>query len=143
MDMDGTLCDVTGVRHYVEGERKDFYSFHEASRFCPPRPDVTNMVLACINAGMVVVIVTAREERFERATRDFLARNEVPFQALFMRRWGDQRADTEVKREIFTRILEAGFDPVVAIDDRADIAEVWQSLGVPTVYVPQPTSPVT
>ena len=141
VDMDGTLCDVSTIRHYVTGQRKDFRSFHEASRFGPPRPDVERLVHAAVAARMAIVVVTAREVRYERATRDFLVRNSLPFAALFMRRWGDQRPDSQVKREIFADIVAAGFRPVAAIDDREDIAEVWRSFGVPTVLVATPDSP--
>ena len=141
VDMDGTLCDVSAIRHYVTGSRKDFRSFHEASRFCPPRPDVERLVHAAVAARMAIVIVTARDARHERATRDFLVRNRIPFDALFMRPWGDQRPDTQVKREMFAAIVAAGFQPIAAIDDRQDIAEVWRSVGIPTVLVPTHDSP--
>lgn len=140
-DMDGSLCDVEPIRHYVSGDRRDFRAFHEASRFMSPRPIVDAMVRNAHNLGLAVVIVTARDARFERATRDFLVRHGLPFDALFMRPWGDLRRDTEVKRDIYSDILMAGFTPVHAIDDRADIAEVWESFGVPTTLVAEASSP--
>lgn len=141
VDVDGTLCDVTSVRHYVTGESRNFAAFHEASRFCPTRPDVERAVRAAHAAGIAVVIVTARDARFERTTRDFLARNDIPFDALFMRPWGDQRRDTIVKGEIFEAITSAGFRPIAAIDDRQDIAAVWESHGVPTFVVESEDAP--
>lgn len=135
VDMDGTLCDVSSIRHYVEGKSKNFHAFHEASRFCPTHPSVERAVRRVADAGTAVVIVTARDARHEQATRDFLARNHIPFDALFMRPWGDQRRDTVVKNEIFDRIIAAGFDPVIAIDDREDVADVWRSRGVPVFVV--------
>lgn len=141
VDMDGTLADVSSIRHYVTGERKDFRSFHEASRFVPPRRDVEAWVRAAHVAGFGVVIVTARDERFERATRDFLIRNSLHFDALFMRPWGDTRRDTAVKADILARVFESGFRPVFAIDDREDIASVWRSHGIPCHVVPSEDAP--
>lgn len=141
VDMDGTLCDVSSIRHYVTGDRKDFRSFHEASRFCPPRPDVDGWVRAAAGAGIAVVIVTARDERFERATRDFLIRNEFQFDAVFMRPWGDTRRDSAVKNDILQRVFDAGFSPIFAIDDREDIAAVWRSHGIPCHVVPSEDAP--
>ena len=140
-DMDGTLVDVSPVRHYVEGDSRNFRAFHEASRFCPPRPDVLAIMRHPMNAGRAVVIVTARDARFERVTRDWLARNGISFDALFMRPWGDQRRDTEVKNDIHAAIIAAGFEPTLAVDDRADIAAVWESHGIPTILVSQDDSP--
>ena len=141
VDMDGTLCDVEGVRHYVTGEHRDFRSFHEASRFCPTRPEVEDEVRRAHADGLAVIIVTARDARFERTTRDFLARHTIPFDALYMRPYGDQRRDTAVKDEIFDRVVADGFCPVRAIDDRHDVAEVWRSHGLDVLLVGTPTSP--
>lgn len=140
-DLDGTLCDVSSIRHYVTGERRDFRSFHEASRFCPPRPDAAFIVRVAAAMGLAVVIVTARDERFERATRDFLVRHGFDFDALFMRPWGDTRRDTVVKADILARVRAAGFRPVFAVDDREDIASVWRAAGIPTHVVPSDDAP--
>jgi hypothetical protein len=141
VDMDGTLCDVSSVRHYVTGEQRNFRAFHEASRFCPPHPVVERIVRAAHRADVAVVIVTARDARFEGPTLDFLVRHDIPFDALFMRPWGDQRRDTAVKHDIHASVIAAGFRPVFAIDDREDIATVWESHGIPTVLVPSDDAP--
>ena len=141
VDMDGTLCDVDGIRHYVMGDRPDFRSFHEASRFCPTRPEVESEVRRANDEGIAVVIVTARDERYERATRDFLARHRIPHQALYMRPWGDRRRDTVVKTEILGRLIDDGFQPVRAIEDRRDIAEVWAAHGIEVMFVGTEGSP--
>lgn len=141
VDMDGTLCDVSSIRHYVTGDKRDFRSFHEASRFCPPRGDVDAIVRNAPALGLAVVIVTARDERFERATRDFLVRHGFEYAALFMRPWGDTRRDTLVKADILDRVRAAGFTPVFAVDDRQDIAAVWESAGIPTHVVPSDDAP--
>jgi hypothetical protein len=36
VDLDGTLCDVSTILHFVEGDEKDFPAFHTASAECPP-----------------------------------------------------------------------------------------------------------
>ena len=141
VDMDGTLVDVSPVRHYVTGDNRDFRSFHEASRFCPPRDDVMAMLRHPVVASRAVVIVTARDSRFERVTRDWLRNHDVRFDALFMRSWGDTRRDTIVKDEIHQRIVDAGFRPVFAIDDRQDIADVWRSHDIPTHVVDSEGAP--
>ncbi len=35
-DMDGTLCDVSAIRHLVKGDERDFDKFHTESVNCPP-----------------------------------------------------------------------------------------------------------
>ena len=133
-DVDGTLCDVSGVRHYVEGPKKDFTSFHNASLFCPPISHVTAMARAYQRAGLAIIVVTARDARFERVTRDWLYKHRVSYAALHMRPWGDQRRDDDIKREILSNIMRL-YRPVLAIDDREDIIAVWRAAGIPTYKV--------
>lgn len=135
-DMDGTLCDVEPIRHYVTGPRRDFTAFHNASLFC--RPIFPVAVAAreyARDPSIAVIIVTARDERFERPTRDWLTKHGIEFDAIFMRPSGDQRHDTVVKQEIHDRIVVSGYRPRIAFDDRDDIIRVWESNGIATVKV--------
>lgn len=40
VDVDGTLCDVSGIRHYVQSfpKNRNFDKFHRASALCPAIP---------------------------------------------------------------------------------------------------------
>jgi phosphoglycolate phosphatase-like HAD superfamily hydrolase len=140
-DMDGTLCDVEAIRHYVTGTRRNFDAFHRASLFCPPRATIAAAARAYARSDAAVVIVTARDARYERVTRDWLTKHGVPFDALYMRPWGDSRRDTVVKDEILAAILDDGYRPVVAFEDRADVAAVWESHGIRVFYCPTETAP--
>lgn len=132
-DMDGTLVDVSPVRHYVTGKRRNFDAFHRASLFCPPNGPV--LALARSIPPSSRVIVTARDARYETVTRDWLAKYGVRYAALYMRPWGDLRPDHEVKTDIYAKIISDGFEPVHAVDDRADIARVWKSFGIPVTLI--------
>lgn len=41
VDVDGTLCDVSGIRHYVQSvpKTRNFDKFHRASALCPAIPN--------------------------------------------------------------------------------------------------------
>ena len=133
-DMDGTLCDVEPIRHYVTGEHKNFTAFHKASLWCAPNEKAL-MIHRAVLPGVARIIVTARDERFERETRDWLAKHDIAFDVLFMRPWGDTRKDAVVKQEILDRIIADGFNPILAVDDRDDIIAVWQAAGIQTIKV--------
>ena len=45
-DLDGTLCDVSGILHHLEGEERNFAAFHAASADCPPAEAVVDAVRA-------------------------------------------------------------------------------------------------
>lgn len=139
VDVDGTLVDVSGARHYVVGrtreQGKDFHHFHLAALFCPPVERTVRMVQVAHEAGWTILVVTARKRMWERVTRDWLAKHEVKYDRLYMRENADQRKDVEVKRDILARIREE-FDVGFAIDDNPNVIALWESEGIPVERVP-------
>lgn len=138
LDVDGTLCDVTSVRHHVvcPRELKDFDAFHSGSRACPPNQMAIDYAVETVALGMVPVVVTARMERWANLTRDWLAEHmPVEFDGPFHRRDGDMRSDRIVKLEIL-RYLRRHYDIRGAIDDNPDVIALWQSQGIPVTVVP-------
>lgn len=138
VDVDGTLADVSGVRHYVldDPRRKNFEHFHAASSFVPPMPLVAETVRALAACGFAIVVLTSRKERWRHRTRAWLNKWDIPFEALGMRADRDERRDDEVKRDLYEMMRRRGYDPVLAIDDNPVVVALWQSLSVPTVVVP-------
>lgn len=136
VDMDGTLADVSGIRHYVKRSRneKDFDSFHKAALFAPINEMVATFIRQANKAGVAVFIVTARMSKWEKPTRQWLAKHGVVYDALCMRKNKDQRKDVEVKREILA-IIRQTHTPVMAIDDNPSIIELWKSEDIPTVTI--------
>lgn len=133
-DLDGTLVDVSSIRHLVEGEERDFYAFHAASKDCPPRPEVVDAVRAAHAAGRAVLVVTSREFIWRDLTLDWLAQHDVPYDQLVMRIVGDYRPDHVVKAEMLDTLEADGFAVLEAWEDSDDIVELFRSRGV-TVHV--------
>lgn len=138
-DMDGTLTDVSGIRHHVtpspRRQRLDFDAFHRESVDCPPHGWVVDMARDCDAEGIAVVVVTARRARWRHHTAWWLALHRVPSAALFMRHDRDGRPDAVVKRDILGRIRRS-WNPVLAVDDQPAVLAVWESAGIPTIRVP-------
>ena len=139
-DVDGTLCDVRTIRHYVERPadaqrfRANFELFHSASEACPAFPQVIQLISALALDGYVIVIVTAREARWAELTERWLDQHGVRRVALITRRDLDYRPDAVVKAEICAEI-QARYEPRLAIDDRDDILAVWSAASIPTLRV--------
>ena len=134
-DVDGTLCDVRGIRHYVIPPSRDFHRFHVASQFCPPNHDVADRARQAKIEGRVVIVLTARMARYRMLTRRWLNAWDIPFDVLRTRKDGDFRKDAVIKREILAD-LRRGFTIVRAHDDNPAVIEVWQDEGIETVIVP-------
>jgi phosphoglycolate phosphatase-like HAD superfamily hydrolase len=135
-DMDGTLCDVTSVRHHVlDRRRKNHHAFHYGSLWCPPIPWVLDNAHRYHRAGFHVIVVTAREEKWRELTSNWLESVGAPPYRMFMRPTGDFRKDKLIKGEILDMLLET-YDIHHAYDDNPAILELWQERGVPYTVVP-------
>lgn len=137
-DVDGTLADVSGIRHYVtdDPKRKNFQKFHAAASYCRPNMEIVEMAQATARFGIYNFVVTARSEMWRYRTATWLRKWEVPYAALLMRADGDSRGDVEIKRDILARIREKGYRVVYAVDDNPSVIELWRSEGIHTQVVP-------
>lgn len=134
-DLDGTLVDVRGIRHFVDSsEGRDFQAFHQASLECPANDEVSAVLREGRERGLAIVIVTAREERWSFLTTMWLSEHQIPFDDLIMRGRRDLRPDHLVKQD-FAVSLSRKYKVEVAIDDRDDILDVWRRAGFATIKV--------
>ena len=138
VDVDGTLCDVSSIRHHVTGPSKsrDFDAFHAASAHCPPIMDTITWVEEMADAGHHIIVVTARMERWreltERWIAQFVTRRITDLQ---MRADGDFRPDYEVKRDIHAALTQR-FTIHHACDDNPNVVQLWNEVGIPVRVVP-------
>lgn len=143
VDVDGTLVDVSSIRHYVlaalnpDGSysTKNFDAFHQESVNCPAIPDTVDQVRAWHENGYHIVVVTARSDKYYPQTAWWLAEHDIPHADLRMRTQGDNRADYVVKREIYDRIAQR-YDVIHAVDDNPNVIKLWNELGIPVTVVP-------
>lgn len=137
--MDGTLCDVRSIRHHLEWNsatcsKRNFHAFHSASIDCPPHPQVVALARELSEAGVSIVITTAREAKWSFHTALWLEELGIPYDAMLMRENGDYRPDVEAKRSLLSELL-VRFTPVAALDDRDDVIGVWREGGISTLKV--------
>lgn len=145
VDMDGTLVDVSSIRHYVtrvrnedgsyKNTRRDFDAFHKESVNCPAIWSTVDQVMYWWERRFDVVVVTARSDRYYRQTAWWLADYAIPHNALYMRSEGDYRPDYEVKRDILEKVRQK-WSVVHAIDDNPAVIELWKENGINVTVVP-------
>lgn len=137
-DMDGTLADVSSIRHHLRGpgDARDFFRFHSESVNVPANDWVVRAAKECKANGLAILIVTARGHQFRNLTAFWLAMHDVPSDMLFMRHQKDGRQDRLVKADILARIRQLGFVPVIAFDDNPNVIGLWEDNHIPTIVVP-------
>lgn len=142
LDMDGTLADVTAIRHHVilghpdNRGYKDFDKFHRASVWCPPIQSTLNAYREHRAAGHGILVMTARKERWRPHTAGWLAAHNVWHDALYMRGDADDRPDAAVKADLLRIARQQGWNIIHAYDDNPSIVKLWEMEGIPCTVVP-------
>lgn len=148
-DRDGSLASVFNGpdRKASRGSKEDkaqWAAFNAALRFDNIVPEVAGLLRA-IRPGVVRIMVSGRAEgdhpgdrRRRFAMLDWINKYDLPIDHLFMRCGGDYRKDSIIKEEILIRDILPFYKPIVAVEDREEVAEVWKRYGLYTVMVKNP-----
>lgn len=143
VDVDGTLVDVSGIRHHVipvdengNYKSRNFDAFHRDAIDCPPIHDTIKKVKSWHeDEGLDILIVTARSQRYGRMTAFWLAMYDVPSTVMIMRREGDMRKDYLVKRDILRHNILPEWIPLKAADDNPHVVTLWEEFHIPEIHV--------
>lgn len=136
-DMDGTLVDVSSIKHLAEGgfKNNNFDDFHQASITCPPIPWVLEHAQEAAKQKYRVIQLTARQEKYRSSTSQWLTEHGVPSDAIYMRSNGDFRPDYDVKKDLLTHLFQT-YNIVKAFDDNPSIVRLWGEYQIPCIVVP-------
>ncbi|MGE0714481.1 MAG: HAD family acid phosphatase [Alphaproteobacteria bacterium] len=133
-DIDGTLSDVAHRRHLLAGPgRKDWAEFFRRMADDPPRPHIVTLARMLHGAGARLILASGRFERHRATTVAWLTTHAGDWLAerpLFLRADNDHRSDDVVKVEYLEKMRAAGFDPVMAVDDRDRVVRAWRAAGL-------------
>lgn len=135
VDLDGTVADCQHRRHFVDGTDgpKNWDKFFDP-KLVAKDPVIPIVRDAVVRLGTLwpVFYVTARREDLRYTTIDWLRKNGLWFfpYRLLMRKNGDRRDDTDVKRDILNDLRAEGYEPIAAVDDRAKVVAMWRSEGL-------------
>ena len=116
VDLDGTLALLTERGPY------DYVRCH----LDVVNEPVKQVVLAYRACYGKVLIISGREDVARDMTAAWLERHEIPYDGLFLRRRGDRRRDTVVKREIFERAIAGRYRVDFVLDDRDQVVAMWR-----------------
>lgn len=119
VDVDGTLALMNGRSPFDWDRVGDDL----------PNEHVVDLVCWLANRHAIVVL-SGRDGSCRDATEKWL-RHHLRFtpDGLLMREAGDTRHDWEVKAELLTQV-EQSWDPVLAIDDRQQVVDLWRERGI-------------
>lgn len=141
-DRDGTLASLHNAP--ITRSKGEWAEYNAAMVFDAPVP----LVVALLNSfrpDVVKIMVSGRMEGDHPGDRrrrfqmiDWIAKHGLPIDHLYMRAGGDTRLDSVVKEEILVNDILPDYDPVLAVDDRPSVCDVWRKYGIPVIQVEDP-----
>lgn len=124
------ICDLDGTLALFKGNpyERDF-----------SEDKVNTKVLDILNKyaseGNLIMIVSGRKGEFRSMTENWLIKNKVPYNGLFMRKEKDVRKDYIIKEEIYNKEIKDIFNVLFVLDDRNQVVNLWRSLGLTCLQV--------
>jgi predicted kinase len=131
VDLDGTLFDCSHrLHHIVGGEKKDWKAFFAGIPDDPLVEPIANIIEAMYFYGHTIILASGRSEDCRYLTEEKLIKHDIDYEKLYMRASDDFRPDYVVKRELLDQMRADGYNPIIAIDDRQSIVDMWRENGI-------------
>ena len=126
-DLDSCVSDDRWRLHLLP----DYDTYHF---FCPNDLPANKDIWPKNLDEFTPVIVTARPEKFRAHTEAWLRQNGFLYVDLYMRDNDDMRSSPELKKSAVAKIQKDYFNCVInmAYDDRQDVLDMYETLGIPT-----------
>lgn len=118
VDIDGTLA------HHVGRSPYDFSKVH-TDRVDPVVRDLVNHYA---RHGFTILVVSGRDDKCYDDTFKWLQNNHITFDHLIMRKTGDRRKDSIVKKEIFDNQIREKYNVHFVLDDRDQVVDMWRNV---------------
>ncbi|MFL2797481.1 MAG: HAD family acid phosphatase [Paracoccaceae bacterium] len=141
-DIDGTILDISHRVKFALQNPKDWKSFYSNMDADQPIEEICTLLKSLIKDDTnQILFCTGRVEDYRKKTIEQI--NKILKGCkyfdidsfLYMRPKGDLRKDFMVKRDLYNKMINDGFDPVLVFEDKATVVEMWQELGLKCLKV--------
>ncbi len=130
VDIDGTIADCSHRRVHLAESKKDWNNFFTDMISDKPIIPVIHLIEKLQVHGFKLLFCTGRPEVYRSVTQSWLLQHDLDPHHLYMRKDKDYREDYIVKSEMLDTIYHDGFMPLLAIDDRQSVVDMWRSRGL-------------
>lgn len=134
------ICDIDGTL----AKKGDRDIFDESKIYLDSVIEPVKHILTAVNNDVTsiktkpaIIVVSGRKDSCYKQTEKWLKDNGVCFDTLYMRKDGDNRCDTIVKKEIYDNHIKDYHDVLYVIDDRHKVLQMWKDEGLFTINVNQ------
>lgn len=134
VDVDGVISNAWHRQHFLSGGPRDWSGFFGAA--AADEPILSGITLLdLLGDSALVVLLTARPESILDTTVSWLAEFDVRWDLLIMRGRRDHTSAAEMKRLAVQELRDAGYTPVLAIDDEPGNIAMYEEEDIAAIYV--------
>jgi predicted kinase len=76
------------------------------------------------------IILSGRNGDSRTETEAWLSKNNIGYDELHMRKEGDARQDSVIKKELFDEHIKDKYNVMFIVDDRDQVVDLWRSMGI-------------
>jgi len=126
-DLDGTAA--------IMGDRSP-YDASECDKVDRPNYPLLEILMHLEDADYNLIALSGRSDAYREPTQRFLDKHSFPYDALHMRKDGDNRKDAIIKGELYEEHIKGKFNVLVVFDDRNQMVDFWRKdAGLPCFQV--------
>lgn len=124
------VCDLDGTISLFTEEMRSPYDASKCEHDLLNEP-VADVINTYFNKGYKILFVSGREDKYREQTERFLKKHFPNLTySLFMRKTGDSRKDTIIKKEIYVDNIWLNYYVKFVLDDRASVVRGWREMGL-------------
>ena len=131
VDIDNTLSNADHREHFLQGEGKKRWKDFFDNMDKDPLNAWCKKIINSMRSNTIITLCSGRPDSYREVTKDWLNKNTVFYDNLFMRHRKDSRADTIVKEIIYDFEIKTRYSEVLfCIDDRKCVIDMYRSRGL-------------
>lgn len=131
VDMEGTLSNSNHRKEY-QYHPENHHEWHEGFVKDKPNHEVVQIVASM---PWDYMILSCKPEQYREAYHAWIEEYNIPDPLhIYMRPLGNHDTSPGLKQKWVQDLIDRGYKPVLAIDDRADVCGMYRNLRIPTFY---------
>ena len=131
------ICDLDGTLALLNGRSPYDASRAEEDLLNDPVANLIEVYAHQKLHDIDLILMSGRDDVYRPQTERWLKKHNIThYKALYMRKAGDKRKDSIVKRELYEKHVKDTYDVLFVLDDRDQVVEMWRKeLGLTCLQV--------
>ena len=118
------ICDLDGTLAIIDHRNPFDASTCEQDGLNEPIADI---VMSYHASRHQVILLSGRTDNYMPETKRWLAKHKIPYDLLLMRKHGDSRKDSIIKKEIVDTHIKGKVYVKFVLDDRNQVVDMWRN----------------